>query len=668
MRTLPEQEAEEKQEQGRRSPWRAFRLLSFAGAMVLLFLLVVALLLPEGAILALRDKAAPEGSTVSPMFLAMAIEDTQPATVTITATLPVEESPTVTLDQLPAADECSGCIHIWLIDRYERKGIGENWRVAVTYPDGQLYAFLVPAGGDFTIPTGTPPPGLCGGTYQVDLEVPDGWEPITPASVPVTLTGTEQGKCAEVRFEVGLLPTLRVVKLDQAGPGGKPAGIPDWKMTVTDDKGVALVGTTNGLGEVDFPLPHLGEWLVTEEVKIGWQPVDPSVPSQAINVVPPATPTGTPWIVTATFLNKQIRDGCIEIIKKDSAGELLDGWTMTVRRVDGTFADTVRLTGADGLGRALICRLPMGEYTVIETVQPWYRADKKIGASQPATLTTPGATVSVTFVNEPLGCIDGYKVDYLNRGLVGWEINVTNELTGDRFATVTNAQGYFYFPDLPFGPYTIEEVLKDRWSPVTAPGQQVNVLQRGPECIPVRFENIRDSACLETYKGDASDPNEASPSGYSGVAGIKITLRPAYGGTPIELVTDGTGRAFFDQLTPGMYVVEEALTDPWVAVSATMFGPFELGASEPCWPLNSTGPVVFMNRQETMTPPEKSPPPPKSTATPTGSTCRYWYTVRPGDTLYSIARRYGSTVSKLTRANHICNPNLIYVGQKLCIP
>jgi hypothetical protein len=663
MRTLSEREAERERQQRKLHSWRTFRLLSFGGALVLLLLLVVALLLPQGTILALRDKAAaaPEGG---PQYVAMAI--TQPETATLTATLPLEEGPEITLDKLPASADCTGCIHVWLIDRYERKGVGENWRLALTYPDGQRSVFLVPPGGDFALPVGAPPPGLCGGTYQIELEVPEGWEPITPASVPVTLTGSEAGRCAQVRFKVGLLPTLKVVKLDQTGPGGKPAGIPDWQMTVTDDAGVTLVGTTNGLGEVDFALPHLGQWLVTEEVKIGWQPVVPSVPNQVIDVIPPATPTATPWIVSATFTNKQIRDGCIEIIKKDSAGQLLDGWTMTVQRVDGTFADKVRLTGADGVGRALICGLPMGEYTVTETVQPWYRADNRIGSSQAALLTTPGATVAVTFVNEPLGCIDGYKIDYLNRGLGGWEINLTNNLTGDRFATVTNALGYFYFPDLPLGPYTVEEVMQDRWSEVTAATQQVNVVERGPKCASVRFKNIRDSACLEVYKGDASDPNKASPIGYSGVAGILITLRPAYGGTPIGQETDGTGRAFFDHLTPGMYIVEETLTDPWVAVSATKFGPFELGASEPCWPLEWTGPVVFMNRQKTMKPPAKDPP--KSTTPPVSTGCRAWYTVRAGNTLYSIARRYGSTVNRLMRANHIRNGNLIYVGQRLCIP
>lgn len=46
----------------------------------------------------------------------------------------------------------------------------------------------------------------------------------------------------------------------------------------------------------------------------------------------------------------------------------------------------------------------------------------------------------------------------------------------------------------------------------------------------------------------------------------------------------------------------------------------------------------------------------------------FLYTVRRGDTLYSIARRYGWSVSYLASVNHLWNPNQIYAGQILLIP
>ncbi len=44
------------------------------------------------------------------------------------------------------------------------------------------------------------------------------------------------------------------------------------------------------------------------------------------------------------------------------------------------------------------------------------------------------------------------------------------------------------------------------------------------------------------------------------------------------------------------------------------------------------------------------------------------YTVQPGDTLTRIAARFGTTVGAIVEANGLTNPNLIYVGQVLVIP
>lgn len=58
---------------------------------------------------------------------------------------------------------------------------------------------------------------------------------------------------------------------------------------------------------------------------------------------------------------------------------------------------------------------------------------------------------------------------------------------------------------------------------------------------------------------------------------------------------------------------------------------------------------------------------PSTTITPPPTTT-VKYTVKSGDTLYKIATMYNTTVAKIAAANNITNVNSIYVGQVLVIP
>lgn len=60
-------------------------------------------------------------------------------------------------------------------------------------------------------------------------------------------------------------------------------------------------------------------------------------------------------------------------------------------------------------------------------------------------------------------------------------------------------------------------------------------------------------------------------------------------------------------------------------------------------------------------------PAPAPTPTPTPSPT-ITYTVQSGDTLFQIAREYGTTVDVLAKLNNITDPNLIYPGQTILIP
>ncbi len=61
-----------------------------------------------------------------------------------------------------------------------------------------------------------------------------------------------------------------------------------------------------------------------------------------------------------------------------------------------------------------------------------------------------------------------------------------------------------------------------------------------------------------------------------------------------------------------------------------------------------------------------SPPPYQPPYQPPA--CGYWYAVRWGDTLSSIAWRTGVSGWAIAQANGLYNPNYIYAGQSLYIP
>jgi len=46
----------------------------------------------------------------------------------------------------------------------------------------------------------------------------------------------------------------------------------------------------------------------------------------------------------------------------------------------------------------------------------------------------------------------------------------------------------------------------------------------------------------------------------------------------------------------------------------------------------------------------------------------FTYTIKPGDTFYSLARRYNTTVSALISANPEINPENLQIGLHICIP
>ena len=157
-----------------------------------------------------------------------------------------------------------------------------------------------------------------------------------------------------------------------------------------------------------------------------------------------------------------------------------------------------------------------------------------------------------------------------------------------------------------------------------------------------------------------------------GLAGWELSIQPAFGGAPITGVTDGTGWVRFNGLTPGVYHLSENPPTGWQSVGSSITQELELGATGSC------ALATFENHQETIS--AESNTSSKDDTTKAGSVksdapkkhrqakhCRAKYTVQWGNTLFSIAQFYNTTVKKLAQVNHLKNPSLIYPGQVLCI-
>jgi peptidoglycan endopeptidase LytE len=73
--------------------------------------------------------------------------------------------------------------------------------------------------------------------------------------------------------------------------------------------------------------------------------------------------------------------------------------------------------------------------------------------------------------------------------------------------------------------------------------------------------------------------------------------------------------------------------------------------------------LIFVGQRLTVCPGGGSGGPP-----PPSGKCRYTHVVKPGDTVFRLALLYKTSVRAIAVANNLANPNLIYVGQVLCIP
>lgn len=565
-----------------------------------------------------------------------------PAAVNVSAAAPGFDPPVV--------GRGGTCIAGYTIDKYHAPR-GGGWEVTVTPKDSTKGAPVTQkagADGRFSFKD------LKAGEYTIELKLPPEWRAFTPALLQVELDGVS-ANCSEVRFKIEALACLIVIKQDENGQNGLPGkvGIPGWSMTLTSD-GKSLSGTTDGVGKAIFRNLAPGIWTIREEAKLGWVPKPGDSPTKLVDLESPPQPGACE---TISFINQQLHTSCITVTKADTKGNLLPDWPMTLVRKDGTRPNQTKNTNSRG--QVTFLDLALGEWKIVEGDRDNYRSvggtTKEVNLPLPATKCE-----EITFVNEPLACIDGYKINHLDQGLPGWTINFTHMTTGEKASAITGADGYFRKCGLSLGVWTVAEDLEKTpgWTAVTPSDFKVT-LNFPFTTEHVRFKNRAPYACVDVYKRDAFDG--------VGLPDWPISLKPAYGDNSMIKTkqTSGDGWVRFDDLTPGEYIITESMLKGWVPVSSPSIK-LTLEATGRCEI------VTFLNRQEHMPANTLVPVvPPTATRAPVSNPqpgCSARYTVQAGDTIYRIALRYNVSQSRLIEVNKISNPSALRVGTVLCIP
>ena len=186
------------------------------------------------------------------------------------------------------------------------------------------------------------------------------------------------------------------------------------------------------------------------------------------------------------------------------------------------------------------------------------------------------------------------------------------------------------------------------------PGAEGVQIEPGIMPLPgeITVNEVNNEAGLILYHA-TGDPDQAAST--SGVV-ASFTIRAlAEGGSPLRLTVvrplDGEGRP----------IDVPTQIDGLVSVRAGAGATGEPPAATAVGPTAAAGPPV-----------EPSPvPSPVPTVPPAGDSSGgsgVYHTVQPGENLYRIALRYGTTVAAIVAANDLPNENSIQAGQTILIP
>lgn len=388
----------------------------------------------------------------------------------------------------------------------------------------------------------------------------------------------------------------------------------------------------------------------------------------------------------------------VVVIKLDEDHNPLADWVIIATPGPGNlFAEEQRET-TDENGIATFTLSP-GNWVFSEEAPDdvdWWEPVSPADGVQEVDVTAPGPH-TIRFKNRikrGKGCIEVIKRDVPpdsdggtdeSFGLPDWTIQVVRADGSIAAEGQTDAFGRVAFSDLPFGPYTVREIMLPGWEPVTPTAYEVVLARSDESCQVVEFYNkqVERGFCIVGYKRDQN--------GLYGIPGWEIDAEPlgVNGVDPDPVFTDGTGKYRIDlplddyRIPGSSYEICEETRTGWTPV-----GPTCHTVTLPKYEGVCVVAPDFINRQtqrenggdDVDDTPQPQPKQGHRKGKHDGGWnphrgghggCSVVHTVRRGESLSSVGRHYGVSVQALIRANPWVRQqrNLwLYTGQRLCIP
>jgi len=238
-------------------------------------------------------------------------------------------------------------------------------------------------------------------------------------------------------------------------------------------------------------------------------------------------------------------EGFIEINKKDPSGNALAGATFKATHQGTNTSYVIGPTNASGY--AISGPLPMGKYTVVESVFPTgYQASGTASWEVELTDSTPNMTITIDAENKLItGVAKIVKATTNGGSKAGWHFTVKDSGGNKVGDYVTDSSGVIAL-DLVPGTYSVTETDGAYKYWVNDPTPTKTVTVKANETATVTFTN--------QYRGQAQIVKTATNGGS--VAGWHFTVKNSAGTVIGNYQTDSTGVITLD-LEPGTYTVTE---------------------------------------------------------------------------------------------------------------